>query len=535
MCEFQICPVCASVDQKSTVVDFILQLTLEDLDFASKGLDNRLITLECGHFFTVETLDGICHLRDFYEVDESERWIRPRNPEANIIEHPVCPLCRRDITSPRYGRVIKRAKLDLLEHNLASRLSRLVSSIKTEMNTFDLEMSLRNVEVEAAKYREAAADPEPPSPHKQYKAFEKLMSWNDTKLVPIHEFAKLSGIQSFPQKWRDSAAKLLKAYAKAGQVATTRSAHLQAYEAAFSGLYTEALNEGGDREARRPEQFAMMLAKMRIGQPKPSADKRFQVEALWVSVRIRFHLAELALAWLRALPDTAETTARHRWLNFTLFLFKSSLKDAELAFNISQDTSSHRKMVQSAVMVEQAKFELFQFNWTAVLLKENALDGETRDGFRFNVEEGIVLFERAREDCRQMYLQSRPDDEEWLILNLDQPVGSLRRQWHDIQLSITRGTVYQSVSREEKQAILQAFERELGFGAYSVHGITVDLVNCLLLQRFVAIFINVTTDIHMSLGRQVNDYCEILHSTEALHAHPSVEGLCKQALALSAE
>jgi len=184
-----------------------------------------------------------------------------------------------------------------------------------------------------------------------------------------------------------------------------------------------------------------------------------------VSIRIRFHLAELGLAWLRALPDTAETTAGHRsrWLNFTLFLFKSSLKDAELAFNISQETSSHRKMAQSAVMVEEAKFELFQFNWTAVLLTENALDGGTRDGFGFKVEEGIVLFEQAREDCRQMYLQSRPGDEEWLNLNLDQPVETLRRQWHDIQLSITRGTFYQSVSREEKQAILQAFERELGF------------------------------------------------------------------------
>ncbi|KAF8332045.1 uncharacterized protein EI90DRAFT_3056359 [Cantharellus anzutake] len=463
-CDLQICPACATTDQKNTVVDFIVNGTLGEIDFSLEDCENRIITLECGHFFTVESLDGICHLHDFYGVDQNGKWVVPKNPAAKIIDHPRCPLCRRDITSPRYGRVVKRAKLDLLEHNLASRLSRTMSTINSDIRTFDQETAIRTIEGEASRSKLVTSDREPLSPQKELKAFEKLMSRDSVKLVPINGLSTLAGISQFPQTWKDCTVKLLKSYNKAGEVVATRCAHLQAYEAAFAQVYNDALREGvGSREARHPEQLAMMLARTRIGQPKPSANKRYQVEALWASIRIRSQLAELAM------PQKEELEAEHcdRWLKFTLFLLKSSFSDAELALDICHESSSHRKMVRSVIVVERARFELLQFNWKATILK-NVLDKETRDKFGSQADEMMSLFGQAVSNCRTQYSQSRPDDGVWLDTELDGPSRSLRKQWQHIRRAIFSGTFYQPVSLEDRQAILRAFEEDVSF-AYRGH------------------------------------------------------------------
>src|SRR5882762_2625040 len=99
----QICPLCVPEHAKETVVDFIMCRKLSEIDMKQKTLDEILITLpSCRHVFTVETLDGICDMNEFYQRDSNEgRWIGFADPPTGFRKPPTCPTCRKAITSPR--------------------------------------------------------------------------------------------------------------------------------------------------------------------------------------------------------------------------------------------------------------------------------------------------------------------------------------------------------------------------------------------------------------------------------------------------
>ncbi|KAH9934853.1 uncharacterized protein B0H18DRAFT_489837 [Fomitopsis serialis] len=113
------CPsVCGEPCAKQTCIR-----RLDQVDLSSSDTSERLITLACGHIFTVETLDGHCDMHSYYEIDPMGRFISTKAPPVNYQSPPTCPTCRGSITALRYGRVSKRATLDILEQNVASKMS----------------------------------------------------------------------------------------------------------------------------------------------------------------------------------------------------------------------------------------------------------------------------------------------------------------------------------------------------------------------------------------------------------------------------
>ena len=78
-------------------------------------LDERIITNpDCRHVFTVETLDGHCSMSDYYEQGTDGEWKALKLPAPGYKKPPTCPTCRTAIRTPRYGRIYKRADLDIL-------------------------------------------------------------------------------------------------------------------------------------------------------------------------------------------------------------------------------------------------------------------------------------------------------------------------------------------------------------------------------------------------------------------------------------
>src|SRR5882757_9152592 len=68
-CETQKCVTCMDDDAKATVADLIMQRAISDIDTTSDDVSEKLIALECGHIFTVETLDGHCSMSEYYDID----------------------------------------------------------------------------------------------------------------------------------------------------------------------------------------------------------------------------------------------------------------------------------------------------------------------------------------------------------------------------------------------------------------------------------------------------------------------------------
>ncbi|PSK60183.1 NFX1-type zinc finger-containing protein 1 [Elsinoe australis] len=105
------CQNCGTEDAKGTQVDLIMFTAYSEHDLS----DSPCIFLPCGHFFTVETLDGIVGLSTYYESDESGQPISLKDLPYDLdIDQTkiVCPNCRKSLRNiSRYGRPIRRALL----------------------------------------------------------------------------------------------------------------------------------------------------------------------------------------------------------------------------------------------------------------------------------------------------------------------------------------------------------------------------------------------------------------------------------------
>ena len=167
--------------------------------FAKDGVeeDIPLIALECGHIFTVETLDGHCGLSGHYTQDSTTGgWNGLKNLYTeNGLPTPIprCPNCRKDIDSPRYNRVIKRAKLDLMENNVAKGLSIALEKARSFVGAFDRKAAKERAEREAAASAPYGAIPlfVPATAAKQAREEAKMLS-SDSGLPVI--FQRISGL-----------------------------------------------------------------------------------------------------------------------------------------------------------------------------------------------------------------------------------------------------------------------------------------------------------------------------------------------------
>ncbi|KAI9445909.1 hypothetical protein H4582DRAFT_515559 [Lactarius indigo] len=162
--------------RKADIVDFIMQRRLDEIDLSSDDISERLIKLECGHIFTVETLDGHCKMSEYYESDAMGVFTATKAPPVNFQTPPSCPTCRGPITALRYGRVTKRATLDILEQNVASTMSSAIEAIGPEVEEFSRRLDSAKVEAKSipfyppilSAHRRARFGPESePLPHEE--------------------------------------------------------------------------------------------------------------------------------------------------------------------------------------------------------------------------------------------------------------------------------------------------------------------------------------------------------------------------------
>lgn len=75
-----------------------------------------VIILNCGHVFTVSTLDGLMDMAKYYELDSGDVPVALKESdtlEFSKDELKVCPDCRGTLRNvARYGRIVRRALLD---------------------------------------------------------------------------------------------------------------------------------------------------------------------------------------------------------------------------------------------------------------------------------------------------------------------------------------------------------------------------------------------------------------------------------------
>jgi hypothetical protein len=105
---------------------------------------------------------------------------------------------------------------------------------------------------------------------------------------------------------------LVKLYRKVAGVARTHGPHAQADGAALATLYRlELAAIASDSERACDKTLAMEEVNEKIGQPPHKADTRFQVESFFLSVELRYTLAEIALSRIEGLNTTSRERGRY--------------------------------------------------------------------------------------------------------------------------------------------------------------------------------------------------------------------------------
>jgi len=466
-CSIQVCLSCLDDEAKSTtVVDLIMGSTLAMVNLANETLDELLITLPgCGHVFTVETLDGICALHEYYTRDEATgRWLGLQAPPSGFLKPPTCPTCRSAITAPRYGRVFKRADLDILENNVASHMSWSLGHIQSDIDAVSKEEAILRLREVAQK-----------TPVRKHSIPLKICQKNQTAMLRSTRYSPVPRAALDPanqnmhaisaseaQAWKKVTLKLLGAYDRCVNVASTRSAHLHAWEASFSYLYQREMDAAAQDPAhapRNPQEFAMRSARMGVGQPQPRADKRFVVEAIWTSITLRLLLVDLTTAWLEALQARSSYPAENRraWATYNSFVLRSCAADVDIASTIASQSESHRQLTKSALLGMRVELEQFRFNLET--MKQSGKMGELREKL---TERACSKQEAAAVTVRTVLERHRrarggTSEEEWLATNFTQGSSVIVEEWDAIVRSLRMATFYQPVSLDELTAVVKSF------------------------------------------------------------------------------
>ncbi|KAJ3510084.1 hypothetical protein NMY22_g16083 [Coprinellus aureogranulatus] len=390
------------------VVDLLMGRKMEELDL-DDPLD-RLITLpKCRHAFTVETLDGVCGIKDC-----------------------AClPNVPGTVTSPRYGRMFKAADLDILEKNVVAKMTQGLSGIQRDLDTID-NTAIGNALAESLK-QVTSVSTKPMNPQTMRAITRERMSvFAKTPLSdPIHS-EHFTADNLFPfspetsRLWKVHVRPIIKLLADISKVTRVRPAHEHAWESAYTYLYNQEI----DSIASNPERRPVIL----------------QIEAIWTAVSLRFALLQLVCKTVETMadfPGIFNQDERAMWAHL-----------------------HHRERFASTSPSDQVShchtsLELEEFRFRLAMVKCSGRLKEQKEHLLLDAQQSRASASKIVADTIQEHCANLPNEGPswtWLGESFVEPTNAIIQEWGKVEQSIRRDTFYEPVSLEEKLAIVRAMD-----------------------------------------------------------------------------
>ncbi|KAL8277846.1 hypothetical protein RQP46_009665 [Phenoliferia psychrophenolica] len=423
-CAHQLCPSCAP--SKDQVVDFILFTALGDFNVDAEDPSERLITLGCGHAFTVETLDGLFNIERFYRKDEEGRWIGLAHPEDANDVPPVCSLCRTPISSlfvQRYGRSLKHAELNARERNAMVRGTAALATLSQAVAALSLE-----------------------DINSKLEKFDKAL--NKKRAV----------------------APILRAYKQATQLLGA-SPHLAAYEGAVSQRYDEELRRLTESKelVRNPEKAAIEFARISVGAPPPKADQRCAVDAIFITLDLRLALVDAARALIAALvdrKDSDDTAGLEQNIvalrAFAFFIAQTCRKDVLASLKIATESHAQRQALQANLRLLRIKLELSRldvhFDLETAGANRKTIGRTAEQAMESAVGAFDVAVSHFRAQCPKEPA-ALAAAEDFIEASISPSRTRIADQWLDVIRFAKAATFYAPVTAKEREEVV----RTMGF------------------------------------------------------------------------
>ena len=439
------------------VIEFSENSTLADI-WETEESPPRLITLSCGHAFTVNTLDHWAKLNFCYKTCPG--GLEARDGLGNI-DIPTCPHCRAPISVPRYSRIRKLAYQTLLDNKEAQYVLSGLKQLYVDLQSLgDLEPSL----LDHVNQTHSTGAPSREILDIATRQEDILKKATGTRPIPQRFFLRpklvsdhgLSGSEA--TEWVQTIGPLLNLYHEAEKLGDRPSGSIKIFERA---LARATISTNGPTKRRIAEQIATRNAQELTG-PRPPRERSGRIRAILLTVEIRLRIAQLAQVWLSTLQmwSTSSDSRKDLWTRFTIFIYDTCLADTTLANTFAESERLGRQKLQCQVAM--ARLELKRFRFTA----QTQLRSSVSDEVRADQEEEARSIWSQRQGQLAMVLQEyrsvfqtlHPDDEEFLESQFYEPISSLESEWVAIQALILSGSVFLEVTGEEKRDIRRAFQ-----------------------------------------------------------------------------
>ncbi|KAG8925350.1 hypothetical protein FRC03_010079 [Tulasnella sp. 419] len=449
-CTNQTCPQCADASRRSRIVNTITGTTLGEISADAETLEELIITLACGHVYTVELLDEICELSRYYSTDDHGRWLdlaQPPLKSSDSQDLPVCPDCGEQITVRRYGRVFKSANLRISEQSFSKDVVRSLVAVQTSFNSLDIN-KIRTWVVNLVNELPEDKMKIESSPHslsRITKNRQKHFDDTSTSPVKLSAFQKLDRTHGLPrelaQAWKQTAEQLLKVYESSLTAATKRSPGSVVYNAAFTALYDHFIDVLHERRLAPPdpisfEKYAEKSAHVGCGIVPSEDDQWLRVEAIWTSIRVRTLLANIAGIWTEQLKEiyfSKSPRVIDYWLDFVVFIYESMGHDALIALRIATKSKSVVHVAKSSLLFLQSELDIFVHRFrreelSPLTTPRRSVLYQTAKQHASNAEKKLAQLARELQD------QPGTDNSQhrWLTQNFGSVAKCLVEEWNSV-------------------------------------------------------------------------------------------------------
>ncbi|GAA5970767.1 hypothetical protein JCM8115_003167 [Rhodotorula mucilaginosa] len=423
--EGNVCPTHSG--KKDQVVDFIMMTTLADFDPNDPDPLQRLITLDCGHAFTVDTLDGVFDLKRFFK-DRSDQsgWGAPVDPLESTA--PVaCPTCKQIVSSAsnvRYRRAIKFAEL---YHQERLRILRSQERLDVLGAAVDVALADEKITRDLEKIRSPKGPGRRPEANEVIAVRRQFMS--KTAYTPGNAFVS----------------------------AYDRSPHTKAYEAGVNGLYRAEKQAAAEQALPLSDEQALRLARLQLCMAPRVAESSFSLRALWLATEVRYQLCEICLKLaLRFKSDGEPDEGLFAALvSLGAFVLESVKRDLRRGCDIALYDGSKRLQLEGALNELKCSLKTTQYRLRSDIASGKIERQPALTSSQAQRQQSFATFQRLKNSLLDTK-ESQALLSEWTKASIEPNVDRILEQWLDFEKLITGGTFYEEVSETERRMIVQA-------------------------------------------------------------------------------
>ncbi|KAI9804271.1 MAG: hypothetical protein M1833_007078 [Piccolia ochrophora] len=200
---------------------------IEFNQYSDVNLDeNPIVVLSCGHFLTLETLDGLLEMNSVYEQNNEGEYVGLRDMSGHLTQSlPACPDCRkplRQYATQRYNRVVNRAVNDAM-----TRRFKITNDAKLQSLDGDIEKLSRSLRDTRDSFADLVVTSGAASSEDfLFKCFRRREKDTSMLLRKMREFLEeISQEQQPAKKLNDATRRMVEASGHPKQAAETNTGH----------------------------------------------------------------------------------------------------------------------------------------------------------------------------------------------------------------------------------------------------------------------------------------------------------------------